>query len=310
MKYKIAVSTSSFAAQDKAPLKLMEDAGLNVSLNPFGRRLTEEEITTYLKGVDGLIAGLEPLSRQVLSSHPQLKVIARVGIGMDNIDLEAARELGIKVSNTPDEPAAAVAEMTLTALLSLCREIYPANSALHKGNWRKFIGAGLTGTKVLIIGYGRIGQQVARLLRALGAKILVTDPLIQKKELKKGDRKVNLNDGLKIADVISLHASGKKQILGKAELSKIKDGVIILNSARAELVNEDALIAALKLGKIANAWFDVFWEEPYQGRLIKFENVLLTPHMGTYTKQCRRGMEIAAVKNLLRDLNIIFEQAD
>ena len=113
-----------------------------------------------------------------------------------------------------------------------------------------------------------------------------------------------MEEGLARAEVISLHASGKETILDKEVIGKMKKGVILLNSARGELINEDALIDALESGRISSAWLDVFWEEPYKGRLLKFNNVLLTPHVSTYTRQCRLSMEVAAAKNLLRDLEM------
>ena len=127
MSFRVAVGPSSFAAQDDTPLKMLGSAGCEVVPNPFGRRLTEEEIIAHLEGIDGLIAGLEPLNRKVLSSAPGLKAIARVGIGMTNVDFDAAAEFGVKVSNTPDGPVAAVAEMTLTALLALGRKEHNRN---------------------------------------------------------------------------------------------------------------------------------------------------------------------------------------
>ena len=283
---------------------MLEAAGVEVVPNPFGRRLSEEEIVAHLEGVDGLIAGLEPLNRRVLSSAPKLKAIARVGIGMTNVDVEAARERGIKVSNTPDGPVQAVAEMTLAAMLALCRKLAPTNAALHRGEWQKAIGMGLPGTKVLLVGYGRIGKRVGQLLGAFGAELLVADPFIDPSWLKNGERAVTLDEGLAEADIISLHASGTDVLLGAPEFEKMRDGVLLLNSARGELVNEDALIAALDSGKVAGAWFDAFWEEPYKGLLTGYEQVLLTPHVGTYTRQCRLAMETEAVKNLLRDLEI------
>ena len=302
MSYRVAIGPSSFAAEDTTPLKMLESAGVEVVPNPFERRLTEEEIIAHLDGVDGLIAGLEPLNRRVLSSAPRLKAIARVGIGMDNVDLEAAKELGIKVSNTPDEPAKAVAEMTVAALLALCRGLVTANTALHAGKWQKSIGIGLTGAKILIVGYGRIGRRVADLVRTLGAEVLVTDPYLAECALQTGERRVALREGLREAEVVSLHASGTALLLGLEEFGVMRDGTILLNSARADLVDEDALIEALESGKIRAAWFDVFWQEPYQGRLLEFDQVLLTPHISTYTHQCRLAMETAAVRNLLRDL--------
>jgi D-3-phosphoglycerate dehydrogenase len=304
MTYKVAIGPSSFAQEDDTPIRLLESAGVEIVPNPYSRRLTEEEIIAHLVGVDGLIAGLEPLNRKVLSSAPQLKAIARVGIGVTNVDFEAAREFGVKVSNTPDPPATAVAELTLTALLVLCRKLIPTNSALHSGQWKKMIGLGLSGTKVLLVGYGRIGRRVGHLLRAFGSDILVTDPFIEQGSLQDGERLVDLEGGLREAQAISLHASGTNTLIGPEQFDWMQDGVILLNSARGELVDEDALVAALERGKVGGAWFDAFWQEPYKGRLAGYDRVLLTPHVGTYTQQCRLDMESEAVQNLLRDLGV------
>ena len=153
MNITVAIGPSSFAESDPAPRRLLDAAGVHVRENPFGRRLTEEEIITQLDGVDGLLAGLEPLNRRVIASaSPRLKAIARVGIGTANVDFEAAAEFGVKVSNTPDPPAQAVAEMTLCAMLALARQILPMNAALHAGKWEKAIGIGLSGATLLLGG--------------------------------------------------------------------------------------------------------------------------------------------------------------
>ena len=304
-RYRVAIGPSLFAAQDETPKRMLEEAGVEIVPNPFGRRLTEAEIIRQLDGVDGLIAGLEPLNRRVLSTAPQLKAIARVGIGMDNIDFEAVDEFGIRVSNTPEGPTQAVAEMTLTALLALGRGLLPANAALHEGKWRKQVGFGLRGTRILLIGYGRIGRRAGRLLQTLGAEVFITDPFVDKEDVGAGMRKVSLEEGLRTAEVVSLHASGGQCILGPDEFALMRDGVVLLNSARGGLVDKDALIEALDSRKVSSAWFDAFWEEPYQGRLTEYEQVLLTPHLGTYTRQCRLSMEVGAVENLLRDLGIL-----
>lgn len=300
----VAIAPSSFAEEDKAPLRLLEAAGVEIKPNPFGRRLNEAEIIEHLRGVDGLLAGLEPLNRRVLESASRLKALARVGIGMTNVDQDAARELGVKVSNTPGGPVRAVAEMTVAALLALGRNLVPMNAALHAGEWKKLIGFGLDGLKVLIVGYGRIGQRTAALLRPFGTSILVCDPYIDAALLANGERLVTLDDGLAEADVISLHASGTQCMFGQSEFGRTKPGAVLLNSARGELVDEAALVDALERGCIAGAWFDAFWKEPYQGPLTRFPQALLTPHTATYTRQCRLDMETQAVKNLLRDLGI------
>jgi D-3-phosphoglycerate dehydrogenase len=161
---------------------------------------------------------------------------------------------------------------------------------------------GLSGTKVLLIGYGRIGRRVGELLHAFDAELLILDPFLDQGGLLSGERLVTLDEGLAEAEVISLHASGQDCLLDAAAFSKMRAGVLILNSARGELVSEDALVQALDSGKVGGAWFDAFWKEPYEGPLTQYDQVLLTPHVGTYTKQCRLGMESQAVKNLLRDL--------
>jgi len=301
----VAIGPSSFAEADPAPRKLLEAHGIEVKENPFGRRLTEEEIIAHLEGVDGLIAGLEPLNRKVLeSAQPQLRAVARVGIGMDNVDQDGAAALEIRVSNTPDPPIRAVAEATLAALLSLSRKLTQLNGDLHERTWKKAIGMGLYQTPVLLIGYGRIGRRTGELLRAFGARLLIHDPFVDPATLAHGEELVGLHEGLAKADVVSLHAAGDNCILGGPEFDAMRDGVLLLNSARGGLVNEDALVAALDSGKVGGVWFDAFWKEPYDGPLCDYGQALLTPHTATYTLQCRLEMETAAVENLLRDLDV------
>ena len=300
----VAIGPSSFADEDTTPLNILKEAGISIIQNPHGRRLNEEETMALLQNADALLAGLEPLTRRVLASAPRLKAIARVGIGMDNVDQLAARELGIKVSNTPDGPTDAVAEMTVAALLTLSRRLVPANAALHSGEWKKTIGDGLKGRRVMLIGFGRIGRRVAELLRGFGSVITACDPALTEAVAKEtGVRRVLLNEGLTEADVISLHCGGTTPLLGASEFDRMRPGVVLLNSARGALVDEAALIAALEKGVVSQAWLDVFPQEPYRGPLTQFPQVLLTPHVSTYTRQCRLEMETAAVRNLLKDLS-------
>ncbi|MCX8130829.1 MAG: hydroxyacid dehydrogenase [Clostridia bacterium] len=304
MKLVVAIGASSFAVEDDTPLRLLIDSGVEVRNNTYGRRLTEEETIQHLRGVDGLLAGLEPLNKNVLSASPELKAIARIGIGMTNVDIVEAKERGIKVSNTPDGPTKAVAEMTLTAALALCRKLTVENSLLHQGRWEKHISSSLDGAKVLIIGYGRIGRRTGELFQVFGADILVVDPAVKPEMLCNNERLVSLEEGLNEAQLISIHASGTDVLLGHREFELMKEGVILLNSARGELVDENALVRALDEERVSGAWFDAFWEEPYKGVLCRYEQVLLTPHVSTYTRECRLSMETEAVKNLLRDLGV------
>ena len=298
--WNIVVGSSSFARASEKPLQLLREHGAEVKLNPYGRKLSREETIEFLRGADGILAGLEPLDREVLSTcRGTLKAIARIGIGMDNVDIQAAREFGIAVSNTPDGPTQAVAELTVTALLALCRGLVPLSAALHSRQWKKQMGVSVMGMKVLLIGYGRIGQAVASLLRSLGAEILIWDPA-------RPDVSVpSMEEGLKQAQAVSLHASGTQQIIGKRELELLPAGAFLLNSARGGLVDEDALCQALNSGRLGGCWLDAFSAEPYTGPLCDCPTALLTPHVSTYTGLCRVNMETEAVRNLLRDIHAL-----
>lgn len=293
---RVAVGASSFAADSNKAINLLLEREIEVIRNPYGRKMTQEEIIVHLQGVDGLLAGLEPLNEEVFSKTPQLKAIARIGIGMDNVDQEAAQKHNISVSNTPEGPTNAVAEMVLAVLLTIGHQIVPANADMHLGIWKKRMGFSIEGLKVLIVGYGHIGKKVAEMLKKFGANLMIYDKYNQE------ESNCTLEEGLKNADVVTLHAAGKEEILGGKQLNMMQKGVIILNSARGGLVNEDALYDGLKSGHIGGFWGDVFWEEPYKGKLIDCENVILTPHISTYTKTCRESMEMQAVINLLEDL--------
>lgn len=304
MGMKVIIGSSTFADEDQTPLRLLEAAGLEYQLNPINRRWNEAETIAYLQGVDGLLAGLEPLNRKVLeSTRGQLKALARIGIGMNNVDQVAARELGIKVSNTPDAPTEAVAEMTLASLLCLARDLDVMNREMHAGKWPKMIARSLADLDVLVVGFGRIGSGTARRLAAGGCRVRVYDPFLPASAPCEFER-VSLEDGLAKADVISLHASGDKVILGDAQFARVRPGLILLNPSRGELVDEAALLRALDSGQVGKAWFDAFWKEPYEGPLKNYPQVLLTPHACTYTRRCRRTMESEAVTNLIRDLGL------
>jgi len=217
---------------------------------------------------------------------------------MSNVDMEAAQKIGIRVYNTPFGPTRAVAELTVGCLLSLIRQVPQMDRALHGGRWDKRIGRQLKGMNVLVIGYGRIGQTVSKLLRALEAEIIVCDPVFGKNDTPFVVWR--LEDALPMADVVVLHASGEERILGRHEICLMKRGAFILNVARGELIDEEALMDALDSGQVAGAWLDTFSKEPYEGSLVNYEQVILTPHIGSYTYEGRLQMELDAVDNLIR----------
>lgn len=295
---KIVVGASSFAATSDKAINMLIKQGAEVVKNPYGHRMNEEEIIKHLDGADGLLAGLEPLNENVLSKAPNLKAIARIGIGTDNVDFDACKRHGIKVSNTPDAPTAAVAEMALAALLTIAHNIIPCNRDIHNGEWTKRIGFSLIGLNVLIVGYGRIGRRFAEHLKSLGSNIIVYDPF------QPDISEPNLEQALAKADVISLHAAGADMILSAEMFDYMKDGVVILNCARGGLIDEEALYNNLTSGMVSYFWGDVFSKEPYSGKLTECENAILTPHISTYNSLCRESMETEAVINIMEDLGI------
>ena len=299
MKNKILIGPSTFAALDSSPADKLINAGFEVVNNPFGRRLTLKELINLLPGVTGIIAGLEPLDAEVLKKS-KLKVISRCGAGMSNVNQVEAKKLGIKGFSTPDAPTAAVAELTIGVMLSLLRLIPEMNKHLQEGNWEKRVGFQLKGKTLAIIGFGRIGQQVASLLAPFCCRILVVDPFL--KSISEELQHVSLENALRNADIITLHCSGEECIIGESEFELMKRGTFLLNAARGGLINEAALRKALDDEVVAGAWLDVFQKEPYKGPLCEYKNVILTPHVGSYTRECRLRMEMETVENLLTGL--------
>jgi|SRR3989304_4974964 len=294
---KILIGPSFFGERDKLPLLSLIEAGFEVVDNPFKRKLTKSELIELLgKDVSGLIAGIEPIDKEVMQKS-NLKVISRCGSGMANVDTEAADDLGIKVYSTPYGPTTAVAELTVGAILSLLRHLPRMNQDMHQYKWNKRIGSQLQDKYVSIIGFGRIGQKVGQLLHAFEAKVVAVDPAFSGKV--NSFPVVKLDEALKNADIILLHCSGDKVILGEEEFSLMKRNVYLINAARGEVIDEEELIKALDRGQIAGAWIDTFSKEPYTGPLCRYEQVILTPHVGSYTLECRRQMEMEAAKNLI-----------
>jgi D-3-phosphoglycerate dehydrogenase len=294
---KVFVSTSSFAKDDNRPFDMLKGAGLEVSLNPYGRKLFEDEIRGFLYNIDYLIAGTEPLTQRVLESAKRLKVISRCGTGLDNVDIKAADNLGIKVYNTPYGPTQSVAELTIGLMLDMLRRISKMDRDIRSGIWEKYTGNLLSEKKVGIIGFGKIGQKVAELLMPFGCEIVCYDIRTEDKELK--IKIASLDEILRTSDIISIHVSSKGQILGREEFKKIKKGAWIINVSRGGVIDESELYKALKKGHLSGAALDVFEQEPYSGPLKELDNVILTPHIGSYAKEGRINMEIEAVKNVL-----------
>ena len=300
---RVLISTSSFGVADTSPLERLEREGFEVSLNPHGRVLTEDEIAALIAEVDGLIAGTEPLSDRVLAEASRLRVISRVGVGIERIDLEAAERRGVQVFITPDALTDAVAEITIGAILTLLRGIHQMNTALHDGRWEKSMGQLLRGKTVGIVGLGRIGKAVALLLAPFGVRRIARDEEPDHAWASaNGVEFMPLRDLLAQAEIATVHASGRECLIGPEELELLPDGALVLNAARGGLVDEAALYEAVSSGKLAGCYLDTFELEPYEGPLRELPNALLTPHAGSYAREARVRMESEAVENLLLGL--------
>jgi len=298
---KITITTSSFGKYNTKPMEFLKKEGLEISLNPYGRKLTADDVVELCSNATGIIAGTETLDRDVIEQLKDLKVISRCGVGLDSVDLNAAKELNIKVFNTPDGPTIAVAELTVGLMINLLRKTVPMNSSLKKDDkWKKLMGNLVFGKKVGIVGFGRIGKKVAGLLSAFGCEIKYADPFI-KADIP-GFEQLPLEKLLSWSDMVSIHVSAGKEIIGEKEINLMKKGSWLINISRGGVVDEDALHEALGSGYLSGAALDVFAEEPYKGPLKKLDNVILTPHIGSYAMESRVQMEMQAAENLIKGL--------
>lgn len=301
---KLVISTSSFDVDNNPPLQRLLKAGMQIVSNSHGRKLTEEEISGLL-GSDtvGMIAGIEPLTENVFASASSLRVVARCGAGLDSVDLAAAQRRNIAVSNTPEAPSQAVAELTLGLMLAALRRICQTDRQLRAGEWPRMQGQLLAAQVVGIVGLGHIGRRVARLCQAFGAEVVAHDPYIT--QSADGITLLPLEKLLAQANVISLHlpyGSGTHHLLNAAAFARMQPGAIVINAARGGLIDEAALGEALASGKLAMAALDVFEQEPYCGPLLKCDNIILTSHVGSLARESRQRMEIEAAENLLQGL--------
>ncbi len=302
---KVAITTSFFGECGSYPLELLKKNELSVTLNRQGRALGQKEVLDLLDGCLGVIAGTEVYDGETLKGLKDLRVISRCGSGTDNVDLDTCKVRGIKVYNTPDAATRAVAELVIGLILNLLRNINSMDRDIRRGVWQKKMGGLFAERAIGIVGFGRIGKEVARLSGALGAKVFYCDLLDASGAETPFAKKSGLNDLLGRCDVVSLHlplTPQNRHFIGKKEFSLMKESALLINCSRGGVVDEDALYTALKSGKLSGAAIDVFESEPYRGPLRELENVILTPHIGSYAKEARLKMESTAVDNLIKGL--------
>jgi D-3-phosphoglycerate dehydrogenase len=289
------------------PFILLEQSGYEIINNPYGRKLSENEVIELAHDCIGIVAGVEPITARVMDSLPNLRCISRVGVGMDNVDLEYAKSKNIIVVNTPDGPTRAVAELTLAMTLSMLRRIPQADAALKNKQWKTQTGNLILDKQIGIIGLGRIGRLVAELFRGIGNPVIGFDPYVDTQWAREKNVEImSFDEVLSHADILTLHIPGNKDkspIIGAKEIDRMKEGTFLINISRGGVVDETALYNALKSEKLSGAAVDVFTQEPYNGTLCELDNIILTPHLGSYAKEGKLQMEIDAVNNLINALN-------
>lgn len=298
----VFVALQQFCETDAEPREELLRAGFRVERNRLGRRLKKEDLPGLLQEADAVLAGVEPYDREVLESLPRLRCISRCGVGTDQIDLEAARCRGIAVLTTPEEVVEPVAQMTLALILALARNLLLHWSAFQKGEWRKETGHLLSEWTVGLVGFGRIGKAVQRRLEPFRCSILVCDPKVPQEQIPRGVRRVDLPTLLRESDLVSLHAALAPEdppLIGRKEISQMRSGSRLVNTARGRLVDEEALADALESGHLSGAALDVFESEPYAGRLARIPQVLCTPHVASLTARSRAEMELRCARNVV-----------
>ncbi|HIP35062.1 MAG TPA: phosphoglycerate dehydrogenase, partial [Methanothermococcus okinawensis] len=260
--------------------------------------LNKMELKRKIKDIDVIVirSGTK-LTRDILEHAKKLKIIARAGVGVDNIDIQYATEKGIIVVNSPDASSISVAELTMGLMLSAARNIPQATASLKRGEWdrKSFKGVELYGKTLGVIGLGRIGQQVVKRAKAFGMNIVGYDPYISEEVARSLGVKLlsDINELCKVSDFITLHVPltpKTRHIIGREQISLMKKNAIIINCARGGLIDEKALYEALRNRKIRAAALDVFEEEPPKNNpLLTLDNVIGTPHQGASTEEAQKS---------------------
>jgi len=303
--FRVLVTPTSYAQNDPRLRSLLEAEVGEVVYNPVARPLSSAELLRLVPGCNGLIAGLDAIDRPVIDAADRLKVIARYGVGTDNVDLEMAREKGIVVTNTPGANAISVAELTVGLILSVARAIPQAAAATKGGEWPRGTGLTLQGKTIGLLGFGAIGREVARRLAGFGCIVAAHDPVVDAGEMARlGVLSLPMDELVSQADFLSLHVPllpDTQDIVNEAFLRRMKTGAILINTARGELVDEAALADALKSGKLRGAALDVFRCQPPRANnpLMALSQVITTPHMGAHTDGAANAMGWAALSDCL-----------
>ena len=302
---KVFISLNQFCHFSDIPKKLLKKYNIEYINNPLKKKLTEEDLIKYQSNCDFILAGTEKISKKVISKNKNLKVISRVGVGIDNIDLKYAKKRQIKVFNTPSAPSDSVAEFSLALILNSIKQINLMDTEIRRKKWIKLQGKMINDLNIGIVGTGNIGSKLIKLLSFLKPKKILAYDKIKKIDLIKNFNVnyVSKKDLLQNSDLISLHLSSNqktKKFISEKEFKLMKKSAILINTSRGDIIDEKKLESALKRKIIGFAALDAFEKEPYTGCMINLENCLITSHSSSFTESARKMMEIHATKNIIR----------
>ncbi len=302
---RLLVTPTSYGKNDCRLKTDLEAQVKEVIYNPTGKPLSSAEVERLLPGIDGYIAGLDGIDANALRAADRLKVISRYGVGVDNVDLVAAREKGIVVTNTPGANSVSVAELALGLILALARQIPEAVEAVQHGNWPRYSGISLEGKTIGILGLGAIGKQLAKRLAGFDCRILAFDPYADHDfALKYQVKLCSVEQVIGEADFISLHLPllpETRGLVNESFLERMKPGAFLVNTSRGEVVDEAALYDALQSGHLRGAGLDAFITEPPDPHnpLLKLPQVIATPHLGAQTDGATSNMGWFALRDCL-----------
>lgn len=298
------VTPRSLTRESHPAVQILRDAGYEVVIGRPGEQPTEEELTSLLPGCVGFLAGVEQISARALAAADSLVAISRNGVGVDNIDEEAARKAGIEILTTPGANSQAVSELALGLIFALARAIPASSQALKAGEWKRFRGLELASAALGVVGCGAIGRRVAESAACLGMRVLGYDPYPAAGFAPEGFQWVDLPTAISSSHVVSLHCPPQgRPVLDSASISSMMDGAYLVNTARAGLVDTEAVLSALDNGRLSGYAFDVYDQEPpADRRLVEHPRTVCTPHIGGYTEQSVTRAATQAAENLLRAL--------
>jgi D-3-phosphoglycerate dehydrogenase / 2-oxoglutarate reductase len=304
-KQRILITTFPFGKSGSKPLDMLKESGHEVVNNPLNRRLKPSEVPDLIKDFDIIVAGTEPYTIDALKGS-NVKAICRVGIGLDNVPLQYCLDSGIAVSYTPDAPSQGVAELTVANLLNLSRLILKSDRSVREGAWNRYLGFLLEELTIGIVGLGRIGQRVVKLLQPFNTNILVSEIKPDEQFVKQyGIKLVDKEYLFSHSNIVTLHIPSNKanyHYANREAISLMKTGSSIINTSRGSVLDEEALYDALVQNHLGGAALDVFEHEPYDGKLISLDNVIFTAHMGASAQKSRYLMELGAAEDCINFL--------